>query len=267
VSTVGIHRVGDGVLAGLIDQSPASVSLTDDHRRSLAARFRAVPSTQHRRVDAWLVEHAGRSASPFAWTPASARRTLATSALRRCVGAPGTSLREAVESAIDDQCVRALSGVSHVGSLARFLGDASSPVRALCAAEALTWAVTVLEVARGLATPWSVAPCDLYYDVAGARTSLRARRDVVVARGDDTILIRLRPGAPGPSAGPGLRADLCVAALAAPDGRAPARLIGAWPDAGVLLAIDPSMADLRAGARDLVRAAVVLARPRALIAA
>jgi hypothetical protein len=40
-----------------------------------------------------------------------------------------------------------------------------------------------------------------------------------------------------------------------------------WPEAGVVLCVDGSMADLRAGARDLVRTAVVQRRGRMALAA
>ena len=73
---------------------------------------------------------------------------------------------------------------------------------------------------------------------------------------------RARAARPGKSAGPGLRTDLVIDALADPDGIAPARYIGLWPDAGLCLGVDGTMEDLRAGARDLVRTAVVQRRAR-----
>ena len=80
-------------------------------------------------------------------------------------------------------------------------------------------------------------------------------------------MVRLRAGSPGPSAGAGLRVDLVVAALADFHGVAPARLVGLWPEAGVVLCVDGTMQDLRRGARDLVRAAVVTLRRRLVLAA
>jgi hypothetical protein len=70
----------------------------------------------------------------------------------------------------------------------------------------------------------------------------------------------VRAGAPGKSAGPGLRADLTIDALADADGVAATRIMGLWPEAGVVLSIDGTMEDLRAGARDLVRTAVAQQR-------
>jgi hypothetical protein len=48
--------------------------------------------------------------------------------------------------------------------------------------------------------------------------------------------------------------------LADPKGVTAARVIGLWPEAGVVLSVDGTMADLRAGARDLVRTAVARQR-------
>jgi hypothetical protein len=70
----------------------------------------------------------------------------------------------------------------------------------------------------------------------------------------------MRAGAPGKSAGPGLRADLTIDAFADSSGLVASRVIGLWPEAGVVLSVDATMDDLRAGARDLVRAAVALGR-------
>ena len=77
----------------------------------------------------------------------------------------------------------------------------------------------------------------------------------------------MRSGSPGKSAGPGLRADLTIEALADHEGVAPVRYIGLWPEAGVCLSVDGTMADLRSGARDLVRTAVAQRRHSTLQAA
>jgi len=263
-----VTHVDADALARLVDSAPpTSAVLTDDHRRSLTARFRAVPDHAHRRLDAWSVETAGRSPNAFQWTPAAARRTLATAAMRRLLPTPGLTLVGAVTQAIDAQVARAQTGQSRDGSLAAWLDTLGAPARGLVVAEAVGWAGTVLEVARGLPTPWSVAASDAYYDVAGARTTLRARRDLEVRRGNDLVVVRLRAGSPGATAGAGLRADLAVLALADPRGVAPSRVIGWWPEAGVVLAVDGSMVGVRAGARDLVRAAVVTRRHRLHLAA
>jgi hypothetical protein len=267
--TTLLHRryIGEQ-LNELIATSPSElVSLTDDHRRSLAARFRAVAGTQHRRLDAWTVERAGQGTTPFQWGPATARRVIGNAALRRVERQPTLSITEAVHDEVDDQLLRAASGYARVGSLAYWLCSVTHPVLGVVSAEAVNWTTQVVEVAQGLDHPWRVAPNDAYYDVATARTTLRGRRDLVVSAGEARIIIRFRSGAPGKSAGPGLRADMTIDALAHSQGVASARFIGLWPEAGVMLSVDGTMGDIRAGARDLVRTAVAQKRAKLAIAA
>ena len=267
MTTLLHRRYEPRALGDLVRSAPRPATLTDDHRRSLAGRFRALGTLEHRRLDAWAVEHAGRSSDDFQWSATTARRLLGNAGLRRATLAPGTSLLDAVRDEIADQLIRATSGHARAGSLARWLSDAPHAVIGVVSAEALNWAAQLHECAETIATPWSIAASDAYYDVALARTTLRARRDLVVALDEHRVVIRVRSGAPGKSAGPGLRADLVIDALADPEGQAPARMIGLWPAAGVCLAVDATMDDLRAGARDLVRTAVAQQRARAARAA
>ena len=107
----------------LLDEAPLEPAvLTDDHRRSLSARFRAVPHLDHRRLDAWMVERAGRASNPFRWSPATARRVLGNAALRRqhhraLAHAPWAQWR--VE--LDRQLLRYMAGYARPGSLASYL--------------------------------------------------------------------------------------------------------------------------------------------------
>lgn len=252
----------------LIAQAPRiPVRLSDDHRRSLSARFRAVSTSRHRRLDAWTVEQAGRTPREFRWSPSTARRVLGSGALRRAALHPGLSVGEAVSDEITDQLLRAASGYARDGSLSHWLASASVPELGLISAEALNWATQVAEIGQGFESSWRVAPSDAFYDVARARTTLRGRRDLEVARDGSRVMIRVRAGCPGKSAGPGLRSDLTIETLAHRDGLAPARFIGVWPEAGVTLSVDGTMSDLRSGARDLVRTAVVRHRTSATRAA
>lgn len=255
------------VLNRLIEEAPGEPArLSDDHRRSLAARFRAVPGTEHRRLDAWMVERAGRASEPFRWSSATARRAVGNAALRRTHLNPALTRLEAVEAEITDQLVRYAGGYARAGSLAWFLATCSPGALGLVRAEAANWATQLAEAAQSLSHPWSLADTDAYYDVARARTTLRGRRDLIVTGERRRVLIRVRAGAPGKCAGPGLRADLTIDALAHPEGECSARIIGLWPEAGVVLSVDGAMGDLRAGARDLVRTAVAMTRrslPRA----
>lgn len=248
-------------LNALISAAPeTSVTLTDDHRRSLSARFRAVAGDAHRRLDAWMVERAGQGGESFRWSPATARRVLATGALRRVGRHPELSMVEAVTDEIADQLIRSTSGFARRGSLGDWLAGISASGIGLVTAEATNWAIQSAEIGEWIETPWRVAPSDAYYDVARARTTLRGRRDIEVTLGDSRVVLRLRSGSPGKSAGPGLRSDLTIETLAHPEGLAPARIIGVWPEAGVCLSVDGTMDDLRSGARDLVRTAVVQQR-------
>lgn len=268
MTTFDLRRSTPHDLHKLIEGAPDElVMLTDDHRRSLTARFRAVHCDEHRRLDAWAVEQAGQTSTQFHWSPATARRLLGGAALRRFVRNPLRSPGESVNEEITDQLLRCTSGYARSGSLAQWLSSLKASELALVSAEATNWTVQLLELAQGLDFEWRVCSSDAFYDVARARTTLRARRDLVVHAGEGRVVLRVRSGSPGKSAGPGLRSDLMIETLADPTGLAPRRFIGAWPEAGVLLSVNGTMADLRAGARDLVRTAVVQERRRHLKAA
>jgi hypothetical protein len=263
VTVVSHRRASRHVLNRLVEGAPTlPATLTDDHRRSLSARFRAVASDHHRRLDAWMVERAGTSSSPFRWSPATARRTLGNAALRRQLLDPTLSSVAAVDEEMSEQLLRVLEGRARNGSMATYLAMSAPSTLGLIGAEAAAWATELAEAADALSFPWSVAASDAFYDVATARTTLRGRRDLVVVRDDERVVVRVRAGAPGKSAGPGLRADLTIDALAHPHGVAAARIIGLWPEAGVVLSVDGTIEDLRSGARDLVRTAVAQQRQR-----
>jgi hypothetical protein len=261
------RRLTKSDLNELVGDAPLEpVQLTDAHRASLSTRFRAVSAPGHRRLDAWSVERAGRSGAAFRWSPGTARRVLGNASLRRMTTQPA-SVRDAVRDELGDQMLRAASGYSRSGSLSHWLASAPHPVIGLVTAEAVNWATQLQEIAQWLDGPWAIPGSDSYYDVATARTTLRARRDLVARSAQTRTIVRVRSGSPGKSAGPGLRADLTIEALADHDGVAPVRYIGLWPEAGVCLAVDGTMSDLRSGARDLVRTAVAQRRRGTLLAA
>ncbi|MDH2903630.1 MAG: hypothetical protein PXZ08_06745 [Actinomycetota bacterium] len=254
------RRLSARDLSELVAHAPTqSATISDEHRASLASRFRAVPSTEHRRLDAWMVEQAGRPPGPFAWTPATARRILGNNALRRVMREPDTILG-AVRDEIADQLLRSVNGYARAGSLGHWLGGVAHPVLGLITAEAVNWATQALECVQGLEAGWRVPASDVYYDVATARTTLRGRRDVVVGADAERVVLRIRSGIPGKSAGHGLRSDLAVETLAHPEGVAPRRYLGLWPDAGLILGVEGSMENVRSGASDFVRAAVAQRR-------
>jgi hypothetical protein len=260
VSTLLQRRLSGPGLTDVIDEAPHDVAVLDvSHRSTLANRFRSVPSTEHRRLDAWMVEHAGRPSGPFAWSPATARRILGNRALQR-MRAGADSILDAVRDEVTDQLLRAARGYARSGSLGHWLTGVTHPVLGLITAEAANWATQLLDCAPGGDLEWRVATSDVYFDVAGARTTLRGRRDLLVATETGRVVVRVRSGQPGKSAGPGLRSDLLVETLADPHGRAPRRFLGVWPDAGLVLGVDGTMENVRAGARDLVRTAVAQRR-------
>ncbi len=176
-------------------------------------------------------------------------------------------LVSAARDEVDELLVRAAAGYARGGSIAHWLSTQSPAVLSLVVAEASSWASTAMETLAPIELPWSVSSTDVFYDVASARTTLRSRRDVSVDDGDDRVIVRLRGGLPGKSAGPGLRADLVIDALGDPRGLSARRMVGLWPDAGIALAVDGTLDDLRAGARDLVRTAVAQQRRSRSLAA
>ena len=251
-----MRALSPDALAGVVADAPGEpFALTDANRQSLAERLGAIPTDRHRRLDAWAVERGGRPSTPFAWSPAAARRILGNGALRRVTRARAGSLRDAVRDEIDDLLSRVATGRLRAGSLGTWLAQRHPAELALVQAHAVEWAAAIADVGSTIATPWTVASSDAYYDVERARTTLRARRDLLVGAGE--VIVRVRSGLPRPSAGSGLRADLAAATLANADGRAPRRYVGVWPDAGMILVVDGTDAAVRSGARVLVRAAIV----------
>jgi len=248
-----------------VREPSAGATISDEQRASLAARMRSVAHDARTFIDAWAVESAGRAPTPFAWRPANARRVIGAAALRRRAHR-GAAVTDAVREEVDELLVRCAAGYARPGSLAHWLGSQRSAVVALVSAEAITWATTALEALEPTRLEFAVTTSDAFYDVAGARTTLKGRRDAVLVEGAERVVVRLRGGQPGRSAGPGLRADLVIDALASPVGLAARRIVGVWPDAGVALSVDGTPDDVAAGARDLVRAAVVRRRHAAQLA-
>jgi hypothetical protein len=176
-------------------------------------------------------------------------------------------LVSAARDELDELLVRAAAGYARPGSIAHWLSSQPPAVLSLVVAEASSWASTALEALSPLELPWAVSSADVFYDVASARTTLRSRRDVVIHDDTQRVVLRVRSGLPGKSAGPGLRADLVIDALGDAHGQSARRMIGIWPDAGLVLAVDGTLDDLRAGARDLVRTAVAQQRRSRSLAA
>lgn len=251
LTSVTLHSASWRAL--LADAPCVAPSLDDEQRRSFAERFRALASAEHRRLDAWSVE---RSDAPrdFHWSAMNARRTLGNAALRRVASQHATSVLEAVTDVVSDRLLAAAAGFARPGSLGQWLARLDDAARAIVVAEAANWATTLVELTHDLDVAWRPAASDAYYAVAGARVTLRAQREFLID-GPTRIVVRVRGGSPGRSAGAGLRAELAVETLAHPHGDAPGRYVGVWPEAGLALAVEGTLDDVRAGARNLLRAA------------
>ena len=248
-----VERVRPGILNELTAELPEGASLPQGAAPRLLERLDRLvggPAT----IDAWTVERGGRVDAPFHWTARRARRTLGRRALERVRGERAASLVEAVDDEIDDLRARAATGQVHPRSLAAWIGSLDAITTALVATAAVSWCVEVDDLVGALETPWRAA-ADLSVRSRPGGLTLRAHRDVVVATPGRAALLRVRSGHPGPSAGAGLRTELAIAALARRDGRAPSRVIGLWPEAGLAISVDGDERALRAGARDLVAVA------------
>jgi len=259
MSTLTIRRLSAIALSELAGDAPQeSFSFTDDHRASLVARFRATPTTEHRKLDAWTVESSGAASSAFRWSPTNARRSLGTPALRLVTSGRARHVTEAVTLCVEDHVVRAASGRARPGSLSYWLTNLSDVQRAVVIADTVTWATGLLDVMEPVTYDWTMTETDAYYDVATARVSLRGRRDLCITTElTQRVILRFRGGSPTRSAGMGLRADLVMDGLSRPDGQTAQRFIGVWPDAGLILSIDGNVENARAGARSLVRTAMM----------
>jgi hypothetical protein len=256
MTALAVRRLDSAALVALADApAPPRAHLTDEHRASLASRFRAVGGVRRRRLDAWDCEGSTTTGS-FRWTPRRARRSIGRAGLRRFQTRVATSVTGGVADEIDELFVRAAAGFARPGSLAYWIAGLPSAAVAATGAQAVGWATTTLVTLEPLTVRWSVCESDAFYDVAAARTTLRGCRDAVVTDDATRTIVRLRAGHPGPAAGAGLRADLVVDALCDRDGLVATRIIGLWPDAGIALGLDGTLEDARAGARSLVRAAV-----------
>ncbi len=257
------RRLSVDQLRNLVTSAPKdSVHLHDVQRASFAQHLRDVARPTYHRLDSWTVEHSRQAPRGFRWTPAAARRTIGNATLRRA-HRELTTLPDALDHEIAARRTRCATGYARPGSLDHWLGALSPAVLALVRAEALTWVATLVECTRGLALPWAVVTSDAYYDLPGARTTLRGRRDLVVVPDERRVLVRLRPGQPGRFAGTGLRVDLLIDALSDASVPAAARVLGIWPEAGIILSADGTLENLRTAARVLVRTAS--APPRELV--
>ena len=248
--------------------APTGADRVDTTRLSaaLVARLSRDSMAGARRLDAYGVEHgARRFATPFRWTARAARRPLGTAALRRVAEGKSRDLLDAAADEVDAVCDRARRGLARRGALGTWLASEPREVRALCVTEATTWAAGVWQLVDLDAHDDRVRAGipDAWFEVPGARTTLHGRRDAesVSTDGQTGGLLRVRDGAPGSRAIDGLVVDGLVASMAGGGARTHARVVGAWPDAGVCVSVELDDDALRRAARLLVAGVTVVTLP------
>jgi len=231
--------------------------LPDGLRRAVCERLGGGGHDVVLRLDAFAVERGpARFGEPFRWTVRASRRTLGTAALRHLEDRVATDPLRAATEAIEALCDRAHRGLARRGTLGTWLATQPAAVRAACAVAAATWATAVahvvdLDLHHDVV---AVGVPDAWVEVPGARTTLHGRADAV-GRAEGRGVLRVRDGAPGPRALDGLAVDGLLASLVAGGADRPARILGAWPDAGLCVVVELDAETLRRGARALVRAA------------
>jgi hypothetical protein len=270
------HRAPTPAALSTLLQSPPSDDAPLDDRliASLTSKLAATSHGLGRtvRLDAFVVERNGDvQVTPFQWSARNARRSLGTRVARLVVSGDAPDVLCAAHLEIDRQCDRARCGLAPRGSLANWLLGTSEPVRARCVVEASTWAIGLLSLVAPTETAIVVGIADAWFEVPAARTTLHARRDAVSGgdHGARRGILRLRDGVPDQRSGEGLAVDGVIAALASPSSP-PSSVVGAWPDAGIVLALRFDGAVARTGARLLVDTALKVANGvshRRLIAA
>jgi hypothetical protein len=222
---------------------------------AIAARLAKTHPTRPRRIDAFVAEFgAARFTTAFHWSARAARRPLGTAALRRVAAGTSRDLLRAAHEEMETLCDRAQRGLARRGALGTWLAAAPTEVRALCAAEAATWAWGLCHLVdlHAHADRVAVGVPDAWFDVPRARTTLHGRRDATGTGVAASGVLRLRDGAPGARALDGLLVDALVAAMAGRVPMTPARVVGAWPDAGIVLCVELDDVALRHAARLVV---------------
>jgi hypothetical protein len=233
----------------------------DDARDALAALAAQVRSGPPR-VTGYAVRTAFETApgaggdAPFAWSARTARRPLGLAALRALVAGEGGTPADAVRFRVAEasRLVRdGVPGASATGSLDRWL-DALSPAgRAAVGAEAVTWATRLW-----CGVDWDdlegpvVIGRDHWWDSPhSSLLALRSRAEVRTAAAHLVVLSGPRRDS--------VRAELAlvmlVESLRSREGVAPGRVIGWWPESGLLVGVEPEPAVLGLGVAAVARAA------------
>jgi hypothetical protein len=252
------------------DRAPTAAAL-----EVLRARLRdgigAAASGPPLRIDGYRLRTAGRGAGtslpapdrPFAWSPRTARRSVAIAAVRHGleVGrSPAASVAETVARMVDE----GRAGRGRRGSPAAWLATLGDGARAQVLAEATTWATHLYEALEWgrLGRSAVVGGADRWWDCPTARVALRGRADVRVERpSSGPALLTVNPGRPGPTS----RVELALAALvdvvSRPACPPPSRVVGWWPECGRALVLAVDLPLLAESARSVVTAVLLTGKP------
>jgi hypothetical protein len=253
LSTADLRALTDEAAhEGVVIDDLAMGRIIDEHR--------ATSGVVRRRVDAWTIEQAGAPPTAFVWSVRRTRRTLGNAAARLVATGHERTVAAAVRVEMDRHLNLVARGWASRGTLSWWIAEQSLVTQGIIAAEAVAWGSDICDIVeRSHATTSPLS--DIYLDLPTCRTSWRARRDLLTD--DGSIIVRVRGGAPSPTSGAGLRADLAIATVAAQGQPGPARIVGLWPHAGVALAIDSDELTVHEGLRDLAAAARTLAQHEA----
>ncbi len=234
----------------------------DDARDALAALAAQVRSGPPRvtghavRTAFETVAPGARGDAPFAWSARTARRPLGLAALRALVagegGTPADAVRFRVAAAA--RLVRdGVPGASATGSLDRWLASLSPAGRAAVGAEAVSWTTRLWCGVdwHALDGPVVIGRDHWWDSPHSSLLALRSRAEVRTATAHLAVLSGPRRDS--------VRAELAlvmlVESLRSRDGVAPGRVVGWWPESGLLVRVEPEPAVLGLGAAAVARVA------------
>ncbi len=240
-------------LSDIAAVSSSGVVLPAESRTRYFDHLTRLPVTKRTQLDSYRVEGRRVSTSDFSWSAENAARRLSSEILRR--ESRPRFFGATLDEVIDELRRHAESGSASPRDLGVWLTEVGVGGRAMVAARALERAHSTHDVFERVDAPIVRAPADTYLSIPRSRWLLRGYRDGWSGTDAPRVVLRVRPGSPSRSAARGLRVDALIATLAHPGVVAPARVVSAWPDAGLVLTLDPSLDDLTRGAKDLLRVA------------
>ena len=230
-------------------------------RRVLANRLATKAPGRHLgtlRLDSHTILTPPTDRVPFVWSPRRARRLLGAAAARSVIEGRSPHPTAAVRDEVAQVVARAFREHTRPGSLGTWLAEAPVGVQAAAIAEASAWTTDLLTALspRLLEAQPLVGRGDPVWAVPGAPwISLRARRDLEVALDESQAtraLLCLRAGRPRRNLADDLGLVGLIDALCRPTAPLPSRVVGLWPAAGRVVAIDIDAEVVRRAARQTV---------------